>query len=311
MKNAQRLAFATALATVVLVGIGAYVRATGSGLGCPDWPTCHGGAIPPANRHSIIEFMHRFAASLVGLLVIATAVMAWRHYRHVPLIVWTAAVTVPLVGFQGILGAITVYRELPPEIVATHLLTAMIVLTCQWAVAVGMYLEDPDHSPLARGHAVRRIGAYALATTALLAALVWVGGYVAESGSSAACEGWPLCNGDILPARQHQEIWHMAHRYLAAAYLVGVAGLILTSWRNRSAVSWAVPLAVATGILYVAQVLAGALNVWYMFPDWLTVAHTALASLIWSAVTTMAVLAFYVPVRERGVRRAAVAGALA
>src|SRR3990172_13428590 len=98
MKNAQRLAFTTALATLVLIAIGAYVRATGSGLGCPDWPTCHGGAVPPAEKHSVIEFSHRFAASLVGLLVIATAAMAWRYYRHVPFTFWSAMIAVPLVG---------------------------------------------------------------------------------------------------------------------------------------------------------------------------------------------------------------------
>jgi heme A synthase len=66
MTLAQRLAFATAVLTLILIGIGAYVRATGSGLGCPDWPTCHGGVVPPGSRHSIIEFSHRFTASLGG-----------------------------------------------------------------------------------------------------------------------------------------------------------------------------------------------------------------------------------------------------
>ena len=66
MRNAQRIAFATVIATVVLIAIGATVRATGSGLGCPDWPTCHGGVVPPAGKHTLIEFSHRFAGMVVG-----------------------------------------------------------------------------------------------------------------------------------------------------------------------------------------------------------------------------------------------------
>ncbi|MGH2610828.1 MAG: COX15/CtaA family protein, partial [Tepidiformaceae bacterium] len=143
MKNAQRLALATVAATLVLIAVGVLVRATGSGLGCPDWPLCHGGAVPPNDDKAIIEYSHRFVASAVGLLVIATAVFAWRHYRHAPVVFWAAVLAVPLVGFQGLLGAITVVRELPPEVVATHLLTAMVILTFEIVVAIGMWAEDP------------------------------------------------------------------------------------------------------------------------------------------------------------------------
>lgn len=307
MKNAQRLAFATVIATMALIAIGAYVRATGSGLGCPDWPTCHGGAVPPGDRQSVIEFSHRFVASIVGLLVIATAVLARRYYRHVPFIVWTAAITVPLVGLQGILGAITVYRELPPEIVATHLLTAMLVLTCELGVAFSMYLEDPDHPARPDRAAVRRVGSYALAALTWLAAVIWVGGYMAESGASTACEGWPLCNGALLPANDHQEIWHMIHRYLAGGLVLMLALAILGMWRHRQEAGWAGPLAAASAVVYVAQVLVGALNVWYTFPDLLTVAHTAIAALVWSALSAAVILAFYAPVAERARRPLATA----
>ena len=302
MKFAQRLAITTCLATVVLIAIGAIVRATGSGLGCPDWPTCHGGVVPPGSRAPLIEFSHRFAGSIVGLLVIATAVAAWKSYRHVPFLLWTATLAVPLVGIQGLLGAITVVRELPPEIVATHLITAMIVLTVELAVAISMYLEDPDHSERLRAVAetpTRRVGQLALVALAWLAATMWIGGYMAESGASTACSGWPLCNGSVLPANDGQEITHMVHRYLAGALMFLLLPVALVAWRERRRLFWSSTVAIALAALYVAQVLVGALNVWYTFPDALTVSHTVLAALIWFSLAGAALMTYYVPARAR------------
>lgn len=302
MKLAQRLALLTFILTLLLVAIGAYVRTTGSGLGCPDWPTCHGGVVPPGTRHSIIEFSHRLTASIVGLLVIATAVAAWKYYRHVPFAVWAATIAVPLVGFQGILGAITVVRELPPEIVASHLLTAMLVLAFELAACVSMYLEDPGHSGKLREivtASTRATGKLGLLGIALLAVVMWIGGYMAESGASTACTGWPTCNGSLLPANDDHEIVHMVHRYLAAALIFILIPFVIAAWRQRHELFWAKSVAVVMSVLYVAQVLVGALNVWYTFPDFLAVAHTAIAAGIWSTLAAAILLTFYAPAAER------------
>ena len=302
MKIAQRLALTTCLATIVLIAIGAMVRATGSGLGCPDWPTCHGGVVPPDNQESLIEFSHRFAGAIVGLLVIGTAFAAWRAYRHVPFVLWTATLAVPLVGFQGLLGAITVWTELPPAIVATHLITAMIVLTFELAVFVSMYLQDPDHAGRLRAVVeapARRVGQLALIAIAALTAVMWIGGYMAESGASTACTGWPLCNGSILPASDDQEITHMVHRYIAGAFIFLVVPFVMLAWRERRRLFWSGPIAIATGIFYVAQVAVGALNVWYTFPDILTISHTVIAALIWFTLAGAALMTYYVPAKAR------------
>ena len=280
----------------------AYVRATGSGLGCPDWPTCHGGVVPPSTRHSIIEFSHRFTASVVGLLVIATAVAAWKYYRHSAFTVWAAIIAVPLVGFQGILGAITVKRELPPEVVATHLLTAMLVLSFEVATLGSMYLEDPAHSERLRAIATapsRLPGKIAVPAIAWLAGVMWIGAYMAESGASTACTGWPTCNGSVLPSNDDHEIVHMVHRYVAGLFIFLVVPLVVVAWRRRGDIFWAGPIAIAIGALYVLQVLLGALNVWYAFPDLLSVSHTVVASCIWTALSVTILLTFYAPVTER------------
>jgi heme A synthase len=298
MKIAQRVAFTTCAATLILVAIGVWVRASGSGLGCPDWPLCHGGVVPPGDQghEPLIEFSHRLVASVVGLLVIATAVFAWRSYQHAPLVRWAAYVTVPMVGFQGILGAITVWRELPPEVVATHLLTAMLVLSLQAFVAFGMYAADPSRPAMTRATpAIRKTGTLAIVGLAYFAVLLWIGGYMTESGASTACEGWPLCNGSVLPAADEHEVTHMLHRYLAAGFAILLVPLTVALWRQRAAHRLGVALAAATAVLYTAQVVVGALNVWFTFPEPLTISHTVVASLIWFTMSTAAVTALYLP----------------
>ncbi len=303
MTNAQRLAFATCLATLFLIGVGVYVRATGSGLGCPDWPLCHGRVVPPTDsHHTIIEFSHRLVASIVGFMVIATAVMAWKFYRHVPFVVFFALVTVPLVGIQGLLGALTVVRELPPEIVATHLVTAMVVLGTELCVAVGMYLEDPARRERLRQLArpdTSSLRTALVVTLAWLAALMWIGGYMAESGASTACEGWPLCNGSVLPANDSQEITHMVHRYLAAGLSLLLVWVGVALWRLRGGLPYASVTAAVLAVLYLVQVMVGALNVWYTFPTSLAVSHTVIASLVWFVLAGTIVVAYYAPVAER------------
>jgi heme A synthase len=296
MKTAQRLALATCIATLILVAVGALVRATGSGLGCPDWPTCHGGIVPPGDRghEPIIEFSHRFVASVVGLLVIATAIYAWRWYRHVPSVAWVAVAIVPAVVAQGILGAITVWTELPPEIVATHLLTAMLILSMQVFVVVGMYRGDPDRDPISLP-LDRIAGRRALAVLALFAVVVWIGGYMAESGASTACEGWPLCNGALVPAADEHEITHMVHRYLAALLAVPIGWTLLGLWKQRRAIAWSRWIAFSALALYGSQVMVGAFNVWLTFPDALTISHTAIAAALWATFSAAASLGLYAP----------------
>lgn len=293
----------TVVSTFILIVVGVTVRATGSGLGCPDWPLCHGGAVPPREQTALIEFSHRFVASIVGFLVIGLAIMVWRNYGHVSPLKWVAVLTVPLVGFQGILGAITVVRELPPDIVATHLITAMVILTCEIFVFIGLGRVNAAERGESRARAYPKVGKLALFSIAWLVAVMWIGAYVAESGASTACADWPTCNGlNILPGSETQEMTHMGHRYLAGGFLVLLA-LFMVAVKRTTKENWSRPIVVILGPLYAVQVLVGALNVWFVFPDTLTILHTALATSIWIVLATTLILCSYRPV---AIRRATV-----
>src|SRR5512136_1079116 len=83
-KRARALALASVAATYLLIILGGLVRASESGLGCPDWPLCHGQAVPLSQLYgqTLIEYSHRAVTTIVSLLVVITAVMAWRWFRH-------------------------------------------------------------------------------------------------------------------------------------------------------------------------------------------------------------------------------------
>ena len=104
MKAFRALSVATALVTYALVVLGGVVRVSGSGLGCPDWPLCHGRVLPPLDLHAIIEYSHRTTASLASVLIVLTAVVAWLAWRKRRDIVIPALVALGLLVVQVVLG---------------------------------------------------------------------------------------------------------------------------------------------------------------------------------------------------------------
>src|SRR5438105_9916228 len=120
MKAFRGLSVATAVVTYALVVLGGVVRVSGSGLGCPDWPLCHGRLLPPLNLHAIIEYSHRTTASLASAIIVLTAavaLLAWRKRRD---IVIPALVAFGLLVAQVVLGALSVRLVLPAMIGLAH-----------------------------------------------------------------------------------------------------------------------------------------------------------------------------------------------
>jgi heme A synthase len=125
----QKLAAATVVTSLLLVTIGVVVRATGSGMGCPDWPLCHGQLIPPLNDPKAwIEWVHRDVAVLIGFLVLGLALVAARDHRDRPSLLWPSILVVGLVGFQAWLGRETVRLNNSGESVTAHLAAALALV---------------------------------------------------------------------------------------------------------------------------------------------------------------------------------------
>jgi cytochrome c oxidase assembly protein subunit 15 len=159
----QRLALGTTAATYLLILVGGLVRASGAGLGCPDWPQCFGSWIPPLSAAELpaafdqsqfnpilmwTEYLNRVLGVTIGFLILATAVVAVRHYRRSPHILWPTVAALLLVGFQGWLGGVVVEHELAPWIVTVHLIVALIIVQLLLYSTVYAFLAF-DSPPLA------------------------------------------------------------------------------------------------------------------------------------------------------------------
>jgi heme a synthase len=169
-----RLAVWTTVLTYALILVGSLVRASGAGLGCPDWPRCFGSWIPPASAAALppqfdpsqfnprlmwTEYVNRLLGVTVGFFILATTVSAFRHHRRDPNILWPVVAALLLTGYEGWLGGRVVAHELAPWIVTAHLVVAIvIVLLLLYATVYARYRESAavtvgDATEPAFGHA--------------------------------------------------------------------------------------------------------------------------------------------------------------
>src|SRR3989442_2755134 len=125
----RRLAVLTGVFAYLQFAFGGLVRVSGSVLGCPDWPLCHGRPYPPADAHAIIEYSHRAVGSVTGILIIATVVLAWVVFRsRRPLVAWLATASLIGVVGGGILGGVVVANGPSPWLLVGDLGLAMMSL---------------------------------------------------------------------------------------------------------------------------------------------------------------------------------------
>jgi heme A synthase len=275
----RRLAVLTAIFAYVQIALGGVVRVSGSGLGCPDWPLCHGRPYPPADLHAIIEYSHRAVGSVTGVLIIATVVLAWVVWRtRRPVVAWLATASLLGVVGEGLLGAQVVKTELASWLVLAHLALAMLILGC----LVGAAVMSMRVKTASAGPEYRRLAAIAAGATYLL---LLTGSTVVASGADEACHSWPLCGGGFTPDFNGVNAFTMLHR--GAALAVG-ALLLFVLWRGvKKPGLRAVSIATLAALgVQVAVGAVAAITESVLFNG----LHVALATLVWAGVLTTALL---------------------
>lgn len=275
----RRLAVVTAIFAYLQIALGGVVRVSGSGLGCPDWPLCHGRPYPPADVHSIIEYSHRAAGSVTGVLIIATVVLAWIVWRtRRPVVAWLATASLIGVVGEGLLGAGVVANELASWLVLIHLGLAMIILgflvaAVAMSMAPGPGVSDPHF---------RWLAAIAVGATYLL---LLTGSTVVASGADTACHSWPLCGSGFTFDFTGFNAFTMLHR---GSVLV-VGALLVFVLLRAARLPGLRAASIGTLTVFVLQVAGGA-GAAVTDGELFNGLHVALATLVWAGVLTTAVL---------------------
>lgn len=290
----QRFLLVTIFATFALVVIGGTVRATGSGLGCPDWPTCHGKLIPSGDKHTLIEFSHRTAAFVVGVLFLGVTFFTFKTERKRPLIFWLAFAAGVLLLVQIILGGVTVKRELPSEIVAAHLATAMSFMGVMIVALTVSLMRDRGLRAFAFASETA-FNRMAILTAAAAFATLVLGSYISGTAAALACSGWPLCNGSWMPGGDSAVGLHFLHRLLAGLLGILLLALIYLALEERRRQPLLTVMAVSAGGTYVAQAIVGAANIWTDLAAAVVVVHLSLAAVLWCTAVLISALAYYLP----------------
>ena len=322
----RRAALLAAVLAAIVVVVGAWVRLTNAGLGCPDWPACYGHIHPAgvaadvqaANsafpsrpfeyQKALHEMVHRYIASTLGLLIIALAVVSFLNRRDPAqprVLPWVLVVVVCL---QGALGAFTVTRLLQPLIVTLHLVGGLTTLSLLWWLALPPERRDVK----AAERPVRR---FALAALAVVVLQVLLGGWTSSNYAAVACPDFPTCQGSFHPPADFRNafvLWrgfgvdyeggvldvpartaiHLAHRAGAVLTAVLLLGLALAAWRRAQ--SNAVRMAAcAVGLAVTLQWLIGMNLIWQGYPLWLGTSHNAGAAFV--LLATLALVRYLFP----------------
>ncbi len=317
LSSFQRLALWTTATTYFLILVGGLVRASGAGLGCPDWPRCFGGWVPPMSAAELppqfdpsqfnstlmwTEYLNRLLGMAVGFLILATAISAWRHHRRNPRILWTTIAALLLTGFQGWLGGKVVAHELAAWIVTVHMIVALVIVQMLLYVTVRAFppahlrtsapahpsTSAPEHpSTRAPQHLSTFIIALIILTLIQIALGTQVRGGVDEALDAGVARSAALATVGTLD---------YLHR--DAAFITLLGAILLTFWlarqgnppenrHQRTLVRWSWAVLGLAGL----QVAVGVVMAYVSLLPAAQVLHLTLASLLLGAQTVLLLLA--------------------
>ncbi|MES2142737.1 MAG: COX15/CtaA family protein [Pseudomonadota bacterium] len=316
-KLAFRITCVAALLSFIVILLGVTTRLKDAGLGCPDWPGCYGKLIVPHQssaafaektlnpKKAWLEMIHRYAAAALALLSFA-AITLTLHKRKLPQQpVKIAFLILILLFFQALLGKWTVTLRLHPLIVMLHLLGGLSLLSLLCLLLKGLipFFSDSPNDNEKKLRLWSRIGLL------LIIIQIMLGGWTSSNYAAFVCPDFPRCQGEWWPSMNFIEGFHlwtdsnrnfeggllsnnartaiqMCHRIGA---LITATYLTFLSWKLRTASRKKILHLLSTLIMLflILQVSLGIMNVIYLLPLPIAIAHNGFAALLLLLLITL------------------------
>jgi cytochrome c oxidase assembly protein subunit 15 len=308
----RQLTLIACILALCVVGLGAYVRLSDAGLGCPDWPGCFGSMTVPQSEAAILqaqtvypdsvlevhkawkEMLHRYLAGTLGLFILGLFVLGWHARRVIRVSPWLTTLLLLVVIFQAALGMWTVTMLLKPAIVSAHLLGGMSTLALlvwiahrHWGVASRRFLPDAHLRLWLRGALL------------LIFAQIFLGGWTSSNYAALACTDFPTCHGVLIPDMDFSAAFHMVRELGQGpnGAPLELSALVAIQWVHRigaavvllylGVLSWKLakyqqlkPFAQLLVFLLIMQIAIGIGNLVLHLPLVLAVAHNLGAALL-------------------------------
>jgi cytochrome c oxidase assembly protein subunit 15 len=275
-----RIAVASLVVLFLVVTSGAFVRLTGSGLGCDNWPRCGDKPYPEQGFHAFVEFGNRMVA-LVGIVLSLVTWLASLRVEGLSRLGRLCALGAFLVAFAQIpMGGITVVLELHPLAVMTHFLLGMTVLGLALAVVVEGWGLLRGLAPAAGARWLRQVVTWLGLPAA--AALVVTGAVATASGPH------PGASEDVERLGVGITDTVYVHVRVAAAFGIGVLVLGWLLWRLRPEYPGVFRVWVALLAVLVAQAVLGEVQYRNALPWGLVLVHVFVAATIWALSIALA-----------------------
>ena len=271
-------------ATIGLVVIGVIVRATDSGMGCPDWPLCYGQIIPPTTDSGDViaykawlEWIHRAIAAVIGLIVLAVVALALRNLKDRRSLQGASIALLALVLFQAWLGRQTVLESNSGASVTAHLASAMAFVGLQvWVLARSGYAETLGGIRRASGSVVAPI----VAAGAIYALLLF-GSNVTGTDTGLLYPDWPLMGGTLFPPITELSTPMILHRYATAIVALILISALWIVRREKGSPARVRQLLTYAAAVFAVQCVIGAVQIFTKLAPWTQTLHVALATVIW------------------------------
>ena len=271
-------------ATIGLVVIGVIVRATDSGMGCPDWPLCYGQIIPPTTDSGDViaykawlEWIHRAIAAVIGLIVLAVVALALRNLKGRRSLQGASIALLGLVLFQAWLGRQTVLESNSGASVTAHLASAMAFVGLQvWVLARSGYAEALGGIRRASGSVVAPI----VAAGAIYALLLF-GSNVTGTDTGLLYPDWPLMGGTLFPPITELSTPMILHRYATAIVALILISALWIVRREKGSPARVRQLLTYAAAVFAVQCVIGAVQIFTKLAPWTQTLHVALATVIW------------------------------